>query len=114
MTLTIKRIYEDASTSDGYRVLVDRIWPRGVSKDTADIGVWCKEVAPSNELRTWFGHQPERFAEFRERYGKELADNPAMEELRGLVRKHATVTLVYSAKDTEHNQAVVLRDHLSH
>lgn len=113
MTVTIKRIYEDASPSDGYRVLVDRIWPRGVKKVDASIGVWCKEVAPSTELRQWFGHQPERFAEFTDRYRAELDDNPAVQQLRDLVDEHHEVTLVYSAKDSEHNQAVVLRDYLS-
>ncbi|GAB1412033.1 DUF488 domain-containing protein [Candidatus Desulfobacillus denitrificans] len=90
------------------RILVDRLWPRGLSKAQAAIDHWLKEVAPSNELRQWFGHDPEKWPEFRKRYRAELKDNPALAELRDLSRK-GTVTLVYSAKDELHNQAVVLR-----
>lgn len=110
MDLRIKRVYQNASDSDGYRILVDRIWPRGVSKEAARVDEWLKEVAPSSGLRTWFGHDPERFDEFAERYRAELRDNEAAERLRKTVKENAVVTLVYSAKDTEHNQAVVLRD----
>jgi uncharacterized protein YeaO (DUF488 family) len=87
---------------------VDRLWPRGVSKAKADLDLWLKEVAPSAELRTWFGHRPERFAEFRERYLAELEDNPAVEQLTG----RGDTTLLYSAHDPDHNQAVVLREFL--
>lgn len=108
MDIKLKRAYETPAKSDGMRILVDRLWPRGLSKARAAIDQWLKEVAPSNELRQWFGHDPEKWPEFRKRYRAELKDNPALAELRALSRK-GTVTLVYSAKDELHNQAVVLR-----
>jgi len=103
----IKRVYEPAAKADGKRVLVDRVWPRGISKDAAALTDWVKDAAPSTGLRKWFGHRPERFAEFRKRYVAELKGNAAVDELRTL---GGTVTLLYGAKDKEHNQAVVLRD----
>lgn len=105
----LKRVYEAAADTDGVRVLVDRVWPRGVRKADARIDLWCKEVAPSTELRRWFGHDEQRFEEFAECYRAELAGSHALAELRDLVQDQGTVTLVYGAKDTEHNQAVVLR-----
>lgn len=108
MDIKLKRAYEAPAQSDGMRILVDRLWPRGLSKARAAIDQWLKEVAPSNELRQWFGHDPEKWPEFRKRYRAELKDNPALAELRDLSRK-GTVTLVYAAKDELHNQAVVLR-----
>lgn len=110
--LTIKRIYDEPSKDDGYRVLVDRLWPRGVSKEDAALDQWLKEVAPSSELREWFGHKPERFAEFSKRYKEELHNNPAAKELREIVQGHKQVTLLYGAHDTQHNQAQVLLDFL--
>lgn len=112
MDLEIKRIYDDPSESDGYRILVDRLWPRGVSKAHAAVAEWIKELGPSTELRQWFGHDPERYPEFRERYRAEL--DGAAELWRPIVQRAQgeRVTLVYSAKDTEHNQAVVLREYL--
>lgn len=107
MSVRIKRIYEPASASDGTRVLVDRLWPRGISRFDAQIASWLKDVAPSNELRRWFGHDPERWDEFRRRYRAELKGNAALKELRALV-KSKRVTLVYGAHDEAHNQAVVL------
>lgn len=107
--LKIKRAYEAAADEDGTRVLVDRLWPRGVTKQRAAIDWWAKELAPSQDLRKWFGHRPERFDEFKERYEAEVGSNPELERLRELV-KHETVTLVYGAKDEERNQAVVLLD----
>jgi uncharacterized protein YeaO (DUF488 family) len=107
MTVRIKRIYEPAGRSDGMRVLVDRLWPRGISRFDAQIALWLKDVAPSTELRRWFGHKPERWTEFRRRYRAELTGNPALKELRALV-KSKRVTLLYGAHDEEHNQAVVL------
>lgn len=105
----LKRAYEPAEASDGMRVLVDRLWPRGVSKDAARIDKWAKNIAPSAELRTWFGHDPARWTEFRRRYLAELRDNPGLlGRLRGLARK-GPITLVYSARDQRHNDAVVLR-----
>jgi uncharacterized protein YeaO (DUF488 family) len=112
MPVSIKRVYEPASEDDGYRVLVDRIWPRGVSKQQARLDEWEKDVAPSTELRAWFGHDPAKFQEFRTRYLAELRDNPGLERLRERA-EHGVVTLVYSAHDEMHNQAVVLRDAVS-
>ena len=112
MTVNIKRVYEHPESSDGYRVLVDRLWPRGVAKESAAVDLWLKEAGPSNELRTWFGHVPERFDEFATKYRAELDSNAAAKELREVVAAHKVVTLVYSAKDEEHNQAVVLASYL--
>jgi uncharacterized protein YeaO (DUF488 family) len=105
----LKRAYEPPEPSDGTRILIDRLWPRGVSKAEAAIDRWEKELAPSAELRTWFGHDPARFAEFERRYVAELRKHrAALAELRALARK-GTVTLVYAARDETHNDAVVLR-----
>jgi uncharacterized protein YeaO (DUF488 family) len=112
MHIKLKRIYDDANPADGYRILVDRLWPRGVSKDSAKLDEWLKDVGPSDELRKWFNHDPEKFPEFAKKYQKELAENPAFEQLQQIAQNHKTVTLVYSAKDAEHNQAVVLKSYL--
>jgi uncharacterized protein YeaO (DUF488 family) len=110
MDIRLKRAYEPASARDGYRVLVDRLWPRGVSKKQAKLDEWAKELAPSSQLREWFGHEPSRFPEFRRRYIDELrADAPRLKELRRRART-GTLTLVYSAHDSEHNDAVVLAE----
>jgi uncharacterized protein YeaO (DUF488 family) len=114
--VAIKRVYDKPEAEDGTRVLVDRLWPRGLSKERAHIDVWLKEVAPGNELRQWFGHEPDKFADFRHRYEAELASESGKEallKLRELV-KQGPVTLVFAARDTEHNNAVVLRDLLLH
>lgn len=112
--VSIKRAYEPPAPRDGTRILVDRLWPRGVTKSNAHIAQWMKEIAPSNELRKWFGHDPERWEEFRRRYRAELAQKrELMTELRMLARK-GRLTLVYSAHDEAHNQAVVLREALLH
>ena len=108
ITISLKRAYEPPATTDGMRVLVDRLWPRGVTKAKAGIDLWLKELAPSTELRRWFGHDPEKWPEFQEKYRAELKDNPALPELRKLCRD-GDVTLVYAAKDELHNDAVVLR-----
>jgi uncharacterized protein YeaO (DUF488 family) len=113
VTVRIKRIYDEAGPDDGFRILVDRIWPRGVSKERAVLGLWLRDVAPSTELRAWFGHREERFAEFAERYRAELKQNPALDELRSLVDEHPTVTLLFGAKDARLNQAAVLADVLT-
>ena len=105
----MKRAYEAPADTDGKRVLVDRMWPRGVKKEAARIDWWAKELAPSTELRRWFGHDPERFDGFARRYAEELRGSEALAELRRLVAEE-TVTLVYAAKDEEHNNARVLRD----
>ncbi len=105
----VKRVYDAPAASDGRRVLVDRIWPRGVSKDEAKLDLWLKEVAPSTELRTWFGHDPAKWAEFRAKYREELAAQPgAVEALVEACRVPKT-TLVFAAKDEAHNNAVVLK-----
>jgi uncharacterized protein YeaO (DUF488 family) len=110
MNVCLKRAYEPASDEDGYRVLVDRLWPRGVSKEQAKLDEWDQELAPSSQLREWFGHEPDRFPEFRRRYIDELrANRPRLRELRGRART-GTLTLVYSAHDSEHNDAVVLAE----
>lgn len=110
MDIRIKRVYEDAAKDDGYRILVDRLWPRGISKESAHIEEWVKEIGPSNELRKWFGHEPPKFLEFKKRYEHELhGQTELLKHIRDLAKKHR-VCLVYSAKDEEHNQAVVLRE----
>jgi uncharacterized protein YeaO (DUF488 family) len=108
MAIRIKRAYAPASPADGVRVLVDRLWPRGVKKASAKFTFWMKDIAPSPRLRIWFGHKPERFKEFAGRYKKELTGNPRVGELRRLARGRA-VTLVYGARDPEINHAVVLQ-----
>lgn len=110
--IRIKRAYEAPALEDGQRVLVERLWPRGVKKEALAVESWAKDVAPSTELRKWFAHQVERWEEFQRRYRAELDSNPAAwEPLRDAARRGA-LTLVYSAQDTEHNSAVVLRDYL--
>ena len=114
LEVRIKRAYEPSSPHDGVRVLVDRLWPRGVSKSDAAIERWMKEIAPSAQLRRWFGHDPARWNEFQHRYRGELeGKTELLRELRGMGRDRA-LTLVYSAHDEQHNQAVVLRDLLLH
>ena len=111
-SIHLKRAYAPASADDGIRLLVDRVWPRGISRQKIAIEAWLKDIAPSTELRKWFGHVPERWEEFRKRYARELDANPdAVAELRKWL-KHGRVTLVYSARDEERNQAVALREYL--
>lgn len=108
--LRIKRIYDPASRSDGFRVLVDRLWPRGISKRRATLNDWQPDLAPSTELRKWFGHEPERWTEFRQRYRAELAQKPLLIDS---IRERALdqpVTLLYAAKDSVHNHALVLKE----
>ncbi|MBZ9811074.1 MULTISPECIES: DUF488 domain-containing protein [unclassified Mesorhizobium] len=106
----LKRAYERSAADDGTRVLIDRLWPRGVKKTDAGIDCWIKELAPSTELRKWFGHDPGRWEEFRRRYAAEIhAHRPELDRLRDLIRQ-GPVTLVYSAHDEAHNDAVVLRE----
>jgi uncharacterized protein YeaO (DUF488 family) len=108
--IRLKRAYEPAVPDDGHRVLIDRLWPRGVSRARANLDAWEKELAPSAELRQWFGHDPERFEEFRRRYSDELRNHrPVLAALRRVARA-GTLTLVYSAHDREHNDAVVLAE----
>lgn len=108
--MKIKRIYTPTEETDGYRILVDRLWPRGISKEKAQIDLWLKSVAPSNELRKWFGHDTERFPEFAERFRTELAESGALEELRAILKVHPVATLLFAAHDEEHNNAVVLQN----
>jgi uncharacterized protein YeaO (DUF488 family) len=108
--IALKRAYESPSADDGVRILVDRLWPRGIRKEDAAIDDWVKELAPSTELRKWFGHDPARWPEFQRRFAKELQDYPdQLRRLRDLARKRR-LTLVYAARDEAHNDAVVLRD----
>lgn len=110
MDVRLKRAYEPAASSDGYRVLIDRLWPRGVSRARAKLDEWERELSPSTELRQSFGHQPGRFGQFRRRYLEQLSrQRPRLAELRRQARM-GTLTLVYGAKDTEHNDAVVLAE----
>jgi len=110
--IRIKRVYEPPGADDGARVLVDRLWPRGVRKDALDMSLWLKDIAPSPDLRRWFGHDPARFADFAERYRLELSGNgAAVEKLLDLVGQ-GRLTLLYAAHDTAHNHAVVLAEYL--
>lgn len=108
MDVMVKRAYEHPAETDGKRILVDRLWPRGLAKVKARIDLWLKGVAPSTELRQWFGHDPEKWPEFKKRYRAELKNNPALSELQALSRQ-GTITLVFAARDQLHNEAVVLK-----
>jgi uncharacterized protein YeaO (DUF488 family) len=112
--LKVKRVYEEPSKEDGFRILLERLWPRGMSKDRAAVDLWLKEVAPSPELRKWFAHDPAKWEEFRRRYKKELEKKT--DEIHLLLNKsqEGTVTLVYAAHDQEHNSALLLKQHLEH
>ncbi|WP_415287680.1 DUF488 domain-containing protein [Brevundimonas sp. S1H14] len=111
--MVLKRVYEAPAKTDGTRILVDRLWPRGLSKDKASVDLWLKEIAPSTELRKWFGHDPEKWEEFQRRYRAELkANGDAVSELRAALAD-GPATLVYGAKDEAHNDAVVLADYLA-
>ncbi|MCF0068859.1 DUF488 family protein [Dyadobacter sp. CY261] len=109
MNIKTKRIYEPAAAADGYRILVDRLWPRGLTKEAANIDRWMKEVAPSNALRTWFHAHMEQWDEFISRYSAELKGSDALEELRELATDYEVVTLLFSAKTEDRNQALVLK-----
>lgn len=110
--IALKRVYDPASRSDGTRVLVDRLWPRGIAKAKARVDAWLKEVGPSTALRTWFGHDPARWPEFQRRYHRELANSGAAQPVADLARR-GPITLLFAAKDEEHNNAVALRDYLT-
>ena len=112
MTIRLKRAYEPPQKGDGFRILVDRLWPRGISKERLAADVWAKDLAPSTELRKWFGHDPAKWTEFRKRYRDELTHMHASQKVRELLAaaKHSkNITLLYGAKDEDHNEAVVLR-----
>ena len=108
--IAIKRIYDPPAPSDGRRILVDRLWPRGVAKEAAKLDEWLKEIAPSDELRTWFGHDPARWEEFRARYREELHGHAELIERLRAEAKKGVVTLLFAARDEEHNNAVVLKE----
>lgn len=112
MSIHLKRAYDEPSENDGYRVLVDRVWPRGVSKEDADLDEWMKDAAPSPDLRKWFGHDPEKWEEFKRRFFKELDKKP--ESLKPLVQraKKGRITLVYGSKEERYNNAVALKEYL--
>ena len=114
LSIKLKRAYDPPARGDGLRVLVDRLWPRGVKKDDLKLDAWAKELAPTTELRQWFGHDPGRWTEFKKRYRAELKKSNAREVIRKLLagKRAKTITLIYGAKDREHNEAVVLRDFL--
>jgi len=109
MQINLKRAYEAPAEADGYRVLIDRLWPRGMKKETAGIDNWAKSMAPSSELRKWFGHEEAKFSEFSRRYRSELLANPAFESFCRQLSAYPTVTLLYAAKDEQHNNAVVMK-----
>lgn len=112
MSIRVKRIYDEPSKADGRRVLIDRVWPRGLTKEEAQIDDWLKEIAPSTRLRKWFGHDPARWQEFKTRYAKELSDQrDRVEQLAREARKRK-VTLLFGAKDIEHNNAVALKEYI--
>lgn len=107
--ITLKRIYEPYDKKDGYRVLVDRLWPRGISKERAHLDLWLKGIAPSTELRKWFNHDPKNWSEFQKRYRAEIeANKNDLATLKKIVKENKTVTVLYGAKDKEHNEAIVL------
>lgn len=112
MSVTLKRIYDEPNEGDGYRVLVDRLWPRGLSKDKAKVDLWLKDIAPTTELRTWYGHDPKKFDDFKSRYESELSSNDALQGLRDTIKKHKVVTLLFAAHDTDLSNAKVLHGYL--
>jgi len=118
MPVKLKRIYDDCSADDGMRVLVDRVWPRGISKEDAAIDLWAKDVAPSSELRKWFNHDADKYADFKVKYKAELKSGDqkeSLDQLKETAKKHKKhLTLLYAAKDEQHNQAQVLKEILDH
>lgn len=109
MSIKLKRVYEKPDKADGLRILVDRLWPRGLTKEKAALDLWLKEIAPSTELRKWFGHDPKKWTEFRRRYRAELKIHPDKLKMIKGKAKEGTVTLLYGARDQEHNEAIVLQ-----
>ncbi len=113
MKINIKRAYEKPSKSDGQRILVDRLWPRGLTKEKAAIDLWLKDIGPTTELRKWFGHDPDKWKEFQKRYCQELKKNREQVSVLNEQLKNGEVTLVYGARDEEHNEALVIKEWLS-
>ena len=115
MTIKVKRVYDQPAPEDGYRVLVDRLWPRGLSKESAHVDLWMRDVAPTTELRKWYGHEVSKWLEFRQRYEKELAQHGELLDLvRDIEHHRKTVTILFGARDQEHNEATVLTEVLKH
>ena len=110
----IKRVYEPYGDNDGYRILIDRLWPRGLTKEKAQIDYWLKEIAPTDELRKWFAHDPAKWNAFIKKYKEEIEVNPAKEQLLKLTKEHKRITLLYSAKEEKHNNAYALMQWLQH
>ena len=111
--IRIKRIYDEYSPGDGFRILIDKLWPRGVSKDNAHVDLWFKEIAPTDHLRKWFSHDPKKWEAFKRKYIKELKENkPSLDKIKDLKKEHKNITLIFSAKDEQHNNAVVLLEFL--
>ena len=108
--IILKRVYEPASSEDGFRILVERLWPRGLSKQVAHIDLWLKDISPSPELRTWYSHDVKKWIEFQRRYRSELDSNQVVSNLQSLLLEKGTVTFVYAARDEQHNSARVLKD----
>ena len=113
-TIHIKRIYADTAKSDGVRILVDRLWPRGIKKEAAHLAEWAKDIAPSTELREWYGHDPDRWPEFQKRYKAELKHNEAANAFIEKYQQEKTLTLLYATKDEEHAHVIVLKEWLDH
>ena len=116
LSIALKRVYDEPSATDGTRVLVERLWPRGISRERAEIDLWLKDVAPSTELRKWYGHDAQKFQEFRRRYETELTSKVAQEALAKLreIAKQGKLTLIFASRDTAHSNAVILQDLLLH
>ncbi len=113
LLIKLKRVYEPSTAEDGYRILVDRLWPRGMSKEKAHLSLWLKDIAPSEDLRQWFSHNPERWVEFKEKYGTELSEKKDLiRQIKELEKKHQVLTLIYSSRDLMHNNAIVLKNEL--
>jgi uncharacterized protein YeaO (DUF488 family) len=112
MNIQTKRVYEQPADNDGSRILVDRLWPRGLTKEKAKVDLWLKEIAPSTELRQWFGHEPKKWRRFRGRYETELRHNSDLIEMLKTKAKQGTITLLYGARDEKHNEALVLKQFL--
>jgi len=112
MNIKMKRVYEEPAASDGSRILVDRLWPRGLTKEKAHVDLWLKEIAPTTELRQWFGHDPEKWQKFRGRYETELRHNGHLIEMLMKKAREGTITLMYGARDEKHNEALVLKQFL--
>jgi uncharacterized protein YeaO (DUF488 family) len=113
MNIKVKRVYEKPNAKDGFRILVDRLWPRGLTKEKAAADLWLKDIAPSTELRKWFNHDPEKWKEFQKKYQKELEENKEVVSVLKEHVKQGPVTLLYAAKDEEHNEALVLKEFVS-